>query len=123
MRIAIATAAALALAPVAASAQNTDARSFSDKVAALTETQRLGVMRRAILDGGEICKRPTAARLQGRWKNLIMWVARCEPGGDYGVFIGPNALVQVRQCGQMARLKLPICADPTKQPAAAPARR
>ncbi len=53
-----------------------------------------------------------AARLQGRFKNLVMWTARCKVGGDYGVFIGPDGTVQVRQCRQMAELKLPVCRPP-----------
>lgn len=120
-----ATAIALAGAPAFAAptpAADISAKTYSDRVTGLTEIQRLGVMRRAILDAGEACQRPISAAIQGPYKNMIMWNARCMPAGDYAVFIGPNALVQVRQCEQLARLKLPICTLPPR-PAAAPARR
>ena len=98
--------------PVAAptTAQVAKSQSYSDRLAKLDGPRRLSVLRRAVLDAGQPCKRVTAGAIRGRYRNLVMWTARCTPGGDYGVFIGPDGSVQVRGCLQMARLKLPGCA-------------
>jgi len=85
------------------------ANPFSDRLQRLSELQRHSVLRRAVLDAGESCKRVDRAGLSGRYKNLVMWTARCTPGGDYGLFIGPDASVQVRPCGQLKGLGLPQC--------------
>jgi hypothetical protein len=114
--------AAIASSSQLAAAPDISAKTYSDRVARLTEIQRLAVMRRAVLDAGEACQRPTEARIRGGYKNMIMWTARCAPAGDYAVFIGPNALVQVRDCAQAAQLKLPACGL-APRPAAAPTRR
>jgi hypothetical protein len=85
---------------------------FSDRLQRLSELQRHSVLRRAVLDAGESCKRVDRAGLSGRYRNLVMWTARCTPGGDYGLFIGPDASVQVRPCGQLKGLGLPQCRLP-----------
>jgi hypothetical protein len=41
-----------------------------------------------------------------------MWSARCDRGGDYAVYIGPDGSVQVRPCADAAKLKLPACRIP-----------
>ena len=101
-------AACAALAPAVAQPANP----FSDRLQRLNELQRHSVLRRAILDSGEACKRVDRAGLSGRYKNLAMWTARCVPGGDYGLFIGPDASVQVRPCGDAKKLGLPQCRLP-----------
>ena len=107
---------ALALAPAPAFAQSAEA--FSTRLAQLPPMQRLAALRRAILDSGQLCKRPTDAVRGGQFKNLLMWSVRCVPGGDYSVFLGPSGLVQVRPCKQHAQLRLPACRLPPAPPAA-----
>jgi len=101
-------AACLSVAP--AGAQTADA--YSNRLLKLNVLQRHSVLRRAILDSGEACKRVDRAAVSGRYKNLVIWTARCTPGGDYGVFVGPDASVQVRQCAQTKALGLPPCRLP-----------
>jgi hypothetical protein len=98
------------VAAVPAAAQ--PANPFSERLQTLSELQRHSVLRRAILDSGQPCKRVDAAGVSGRYKNLVMWTARCTPGGAYGVYIGPDASVQVRPCGQAKTLGLPECRLP-----------
>lgn len=94
---------------VPAIAQRPAPNAFSDRLAKLDDLRRRAVLRRAVLDSGQRCNRVGANAPQGRWRNLVMWNARCERGGDYAVFIGPDASVQVRPCGDLAKLKLPTC--------------
>ena len=111
MRILLAIlATAVAAAPVAA-----QPNPFSDRLQKLDELRRHAVVRRAILDAGESCKRVERAGMTGRYKNLVMWSARCTPGGDYALFIGPDASVQVRSCGELVKLGLPACHVPAPQ--------
>jgi hypothetical protein len=111
--IAMLAAAVIAGTPAAAAPVDS-AQAYSDALARLTPIQRLAALRRAILDSGEKCRRVTEAKLQGRWRNLIMWSARCDVGGDYGAYIGPDGSVQVRQCGQTKLLGLPQCTLPPR---------
>lgn len=101
-------AASAALAPAGAQPANP----FSDRLQKLSALQRHSVLRRAILDSGESCKRVEQAAISGRYKNLVMWSARCMPGGDYGLFIGSDASVQVRPCAEARTLGLPPCRLP-----------
>jgi hypothetical protein len=88
------------------------ATAYSDRLLKLGELQRHSVLRRAILDSGELCKRVERAAVSGAYKNLVVWTARCTPGGDYGVFLGPDASVQVRRCAETKTLGLPPCRLP-----------
>jgi hypothetical protein len=90
------------------------ANPFSDRLKQLSELQRHSVLRRAILDSEQPCKRVEQSAIRGRYKNLIMWTARCVPGGDYALFIGPDASVQVRSCPTLKQLGLPTCSLPPK---------
>lgn len=82
---------------------------YSDRLEKLTDIQRKAAMRRAVLDSGQYCKRVDWTAKQQRYKNLVMWVARCNPGGDKAVYIGPDGSVQVRDCKEAVQLKLPAC--------------
>ena len=62
--------------------------------------QRLGVMR-AIRDNGRRCRRVEGAAHQQEHEGLEMWVALCDDGRYWGIFIGPNGDTQVRDCQQM----------------------
>lgn len=96
-----------------AMAQKPAPNAFSDRLAQLNDMQRFAVLRRAVIDAGEICKRVTASNRQGSLRNLVMWTVRCAPATDYGVFIGTDGSVQVRRCSEHAQLKLPLCRIPT----------
>lgn len=113
MKIFLAILAATAMTAPAVAAQPPNP--FSDRLQKLDELRRHAVLRRAILDSGEACKRVERAGINGRYKNLMMWSARCTPGGDYALFIGPDASVQVRSCKDQVKLGLPACRLPAPQ--------
>src|SRR5688572_17079781 len=54
-------------------------------------------LKRAIHDAGYTCTRITDAGFVGEYKNLDMWMARCE-GRDWAVFAGADGSAQVRDC-------------------------
>ncbi|MDQ4088181.1 MAG: hypothetical protein M3177_09280 [Pseudomonadota bacterium] len=83
------------------------------------ELQRLGVMR-AIRDNGKRCQRVEAARYQQDYQNMVMWVALCNDGRHWALFIAPNGDTQVRECAHARQLRLPQC-RPVTGPGAAPA--
>ena len=113
--IAILSAAALVATPIAAQVKSRSAKYFSDRLAGLTDVQRRGALRRAVLDSREKCVTVTRAAYQGTYKNLEMWVARCsspDKAGaniDYGAFIGPDGTVQVSSCQYLVTVKWPAC--------------
>jgi hypothetical protein len=72
------------------------------------DMQRLGVMR-AIRDNGMRCQRVEAARYQEDYRNMALWVALCNDGRHWALFIAPNGDTQVRQCTEMRELGLPQC--------------
>jgi len=84
----------------------------SDQLTKLSDLQRRGALRGALLDSGYACTRVEKATIQGPWKNMIMWRAQCsttDPRYDYAIFVGPDASIQARPCGDLAELKLPAC--------------
>lgn len=92
---------------------------YHDQLVALPgELQRLGVMR-AIRDNGRRCQRVEAARYQEDYRQMAMWVALCNDGRHWSVFIAPNGDTQVRECEHMAQLQLPQC-RPVTGPGAPP---
>jgi len=98
----------------------TIANPASDQLARLTVLQRKGALRGALLDSGLPCERVEKAAIQGPWKNMIMWRARCspDPRHDYAVFVGPDASIQARYCAEARELKLPICRPFSDKPPA-----
>ena len=66
-------------------------------------------LRRAIYDSGSACKTVTKAGYVQEYGNLSMWTASCASGRSFAVFIGPDGSAQVRDCREMADLKLPAC--------------
>jgi hypothetical protein len=81
----------------------------SDRLKTLSPLyQRIG-LRRAIGDSGKRCRRVDALGYQQQYRGLAMWVALCDDGRHWAVFIAPNADVQVRDCRQNAQLGLPVC--------------
>lgn len=54
---------------------------------------------------------------QGDYEGMALWTARCDNNEQYAVFIAPNEDVQVRNCRDMAQLRLPAChALPAAEP-------
>ena len=104
---ALLSAATLAAAPIAA--QKAMPNPYSDQLAALPDIQRRAALRRAILDTGEKCVRVEKAALQGPYKNVMMWVARCTGGLDYGAFVGADGSVQVSGCAYLVTVHWPAC--------------
>jgi len=70
--------------------------------------QRIG-LGRAIRDSGKRCRSVERLAYQQEYEQLAMWVASCDDGRRWGVFIAPSQDVQVRDCAEHAQLGLPIC--------------
>jgi len=98
---------ALLAAPAAASAND-----YSNQLKKLSPLQQRATMRRAVLDSGQYCKRIGPVAYQMPYKNLEMWTVQCDRDVAYAVFIGLDASVQVRPCGDLRQLKLPACRLP-----------
>ena len=92
------------------------ANPWHERLQALPEQlRRLGVMR-AIRDNGKRCRRVEAAAYQEDYRQMAMWVALCDDGRHWALFIAANGDTQVRECTEMQELGLPPC-----RPIAAPA--
>ena len=92
------------------------ANPHSDQLKTLTpDLRNLGLMR-AIRDNGRRCKRVVGGNYQQQHQSMAMWVAQCEDGRYWSLFIAPNADVQVRECADMSRLGLPQCRPPAATP-------
>lgn len=85
------------------------ANPFNARMRALSPADRAGALRRAVTLENQRCGRMTSGFYRGAYGNLAYWQARCKPGGDYAVFVGPGGEVQVRRCEEMKALKLPEC--------------
>lgn len=85
------------------------ANPYQDRLIALSPANRRLALRRAIQDAGQSCKRIVGSAYQGPYKGQHQWVGRCEPGGDWAVFLAPNGDVQVRSCADVKALELPEC--------------
>ena len=81
----------------------------SEGLMKLTELYRFLGLRRAIVDNGQRCKKVDRGHYQQDYKNLAMWTAICTDSGEWAVFIAPNGNVQVRRCGNLPRIGLPVC--------------
>ncbi|HEV7660043.1 MAG TPA: hypothetical protein VGO55_09380 [Allosphingosinicella sp.] len=81
----------------------------SDRLRALSPLNQRIALWRAIRASGQTCSRVIALAYQQDYHHLAMWVARCEGGRRWAVFIAPNDDVQVRNCAEHAQLGLPAC--------------
>ena len=81
------------------------------------ELNRAIALKRAIAASGQRCRRITESGYVAEYGNLSMWMARCEDGRDWSIFISPDDSAQVRPCADHAQLKLPEC-KLAKRPAA-----
>ena len=78
--------------------------------------QRLALMR-AIRDTGNRCHRVVTGGYQQYYRGMEMWVALCEEGKHWAVFIAGNSDVQVRDCDENPQLSLPLCRPVAPMPA------
>ncbi len=90
-----------------------------DQLHQLDDLNRAIALKRAIYDSGYTCKRITTSGYVQEHDNLSMWMANCADGNAWAIFVGPDGSVQVRSCGDVAKLGLPACV--IKQPSQAPA--
>ena len=66
-------------------------------------------LRRAIYDGGRTCRTVTKSGYVQEYGNLSMWTASCADNRSWAIFVGPDGSAQVRDCKELAQLKLPAC--------------
>ena len=92
---------------------------YHDQLMGLSPLWQHITLMRAIRDNGNRCRRVQVGRYQEDYRNLALWVALCDDGRYWGVFIAPNGDTQVRQCTQMRQLGLPAC-RPLTGPGAQP---
>lgn len=110
---------AILAAPAFAQPAGGPANSYAERLSRLDDLQRRAALRGALVNSGQRCGRIDAAAPSGRLRNLVMWSARCTPGGDYGIFIGPDGSAQVRTCSDLVKLRLPACHLPAPRADAA----
>ena len=103
------TAAAILAAPASAIGVSND---YNARLKKLSPTLQRAVMRRAVLDHNQYCKHIGPVAYQGPWKNLEMWVVKCDRGAAYGAFVGGDGSVQVRPCADLVTFKMPACRIP-----------
>jgi hypothetical protein len=94
----------------------TIANPYHDRLMGLSVLNRSLGLRRAIQDTGQGCARITASGYQAPYKGLQVWIGRCEPQGDYAVFIAPSGDAQVRRCKDAQTLMLPACRTESLDP-------
>ena len=70
--------------------------------------QRLALMR-AIRQTAHRCHRVVTGAYQEYYRGMEMWVALCDDGKHWAIFIAGNSDVQVRDCAQNPQLGLPLC--------------
>lgn len=84
------------------------------QLASATEMDRAIALKRAIYDAGSRCRRVVKTGQMADYKNLSMWQAVCDDGGNWAVYVAPNGGVQVRACADLKGLNLPQCTLPTE---------
>ncbi|HEY0014075.1 MAG TPA: hypothetical protein VGB79_14630 [Allosphingosinicella sp.] len=92
-----------------------------ERMMTLNDSDRRIALVRAIRQTGNRCPRRVEPNpvYQADYEGMALWVARCDNNEQYAVFIAPNDDVQVRNCRDMAQLRLPACrtlppAEPTR---------
>ena len=92
------------------------ANPYHDRLSALNgENQRL-YLTINIRDNGKRCRRVEAARYQEDYRGMTMWVALCDDGRHWAIFIAPNGDTQVRDCREAPQLRTPVCRPVTPMP-------
>ncbi|HEX8644961.1 MAG TPA: hypothetical protein VF702_13710 [Allosphingosinicella sp.] len=104
-------AAASADASAEASSETRIANRPHERLVALSDADRRVGLIRAIRATGNRCPRRVEPNpvYQGDYEGMALWTARCDNDEQYAVFIAPNEDVQVRNCRDMAQLRLPAC--------------
>lgn len=77
----------------------------------LNDVNRAIGLKRAIHASGYQCQRIDRSAFVQKYGTLEMWAVACNDGRGWGLFVGRDESVQVRQCKDMATLKLPRCPD------------
>ena len=91
------------------------ANTYNDALKKMSPLMQRSTMRRAVLDHNLYCRRIGPVAYQGPYKNLEMWVVKCDRGAAYGAFVGIDGSVQVRPCADLISFKMPACRIP-KEP-------
>jgi len=81
----------------------------SERLKALSPLMQRLALLRAIRDDRHRCHRVVAGAYQQYYRDMEMWVALCDDGKHWSIFIAGNSDVQVRDCAQHAQLGLPQC--------------
>jgi hypothetical protein len=81
----------------------------SERLKTLSPIYQRITLYRAIRSSGKRCGRIERLGYQQEYEQLAMWVALCDDGRHWAVFIAPNDDIQVRDCSQHAQLGLPVC--------------
>ena len=84
----------------------------------LDDLNRAIGLKRAIYESGSRCQRVTKSGFVQPYNNLDMWMAACDDGREWAVFVGPDGSAQIRPCNEMQQLKLPACVIRGKAPTA-----
>ena len=85
---------------------------YVQRILKLDPVRQKAVLRQAITNDGERCGHIGDTGRIPPYKNLAGWHARCEPGGDYLIYVGPDGSAQVRRCEDARKLNLPGCPPP-----------
>jgi hypothetical protein len=100
----------------------------SDRLKQLSPLYQRIALVDAIRRSGKRCQRVERLGYQEEYQQMAMWVALCDDGRRWAVFIAPSEDVQVRDCAEHAQLGLPVCRplpplahDPNTPPSAEPA--
>ncbi len=80
-----------------------------DQLHQLDDLNRAIALKRAIHASGFTCKRVTGSGYVREYENLSMWMAKCDDGTDWSIFVGPDGSAQVRNCADLTELGLPAC--------------
>jgi hypothetical protein len=81
----------------------------SDRLKGLRPVMQRLTLMRAIRQTGHRCHRVAGGAYQQYYRGMEMWVALCDDGKHWSIFIAGNSDVQVRDCAQHAQLGLPQC--------------
>lgn len=100
------------LMPIASAQAVSVTNSYNEALKRMSSTQQRAIMRRAIIDHNAYCKRIGPVAYQQPYKNLEMWVVKCDRGVAYGAFVGIDGTVQVRSCADLVTFKMPACRVP-----------
>lgn len=80
-----------------------------DQLHRLDPANQAIALRRALYDSGTRCGRVEQAGYVQEYENLSMWMASCDDGRSWAIFVAPDGTAQVRDCATLAELDLPLC--------------